>query len=244
MTYFSNSSETNGESNSTENFIEALVKEKGEQWKDPNVIAKGYAASQEYIAKLETELRAAGEAKTQEQFMEEVMKKLDERRTPAVREPSSNSNSTNSETDQSNMSVDKIKELVKETLTSTEMERTSAENLRETDRQLSEMFGTEAEATVEKRRAELNMSKEDLAALAQKSPTAFLTLMGKAPQKESNTTVSSTVNTSSLSQNSGKRNFNFYNELRKTDNKTYRSTRIQNQMLQDRIQMGDDFYKG
>lgn len=229
---------------SEKDYIADIVAEKGAQWSDPQVVAKGYATSQEYIAKLELDLRASQEAASKQDYMKELLEKMNgANSTPSVREPApTNTGSEPKGDDQPSIGAEQIKELVKEALTQDELNRTATQNVAEADKKLTEMFGTEAQSVVDKRGAELGMSKERMKQIAQESPTAFLALMGTPPAKETNTTTTSTVNTSNFNANPSERNFRFYMDLKKSNPKQFRSAAIQDQMLEDRNKLGDKFY--
>lgn len=247
MTVFSSEQSTTTDGDQGKDYIADIVSEKGEQWKDPAVLAKGYATSQEYIAQLETELKVAKEANTKQDYMKEVLDSINAAKSPsagATATQDTNNGGANTKEDHPSVSADQIKDLVKEALTLEELNRTSQQNLLETDKKLTELFGTEAANVVEKRGNELGMSKERLKQLAEESPTAFLSLMGAPSAKETNTTTTSTVNTTATSNHgsSNERNFRFYMDLKKSNPKEYRTATIQNQMLEDRLRLGDKFY--
>lgn len=245
MSYFSEDSQQPQEPQ-TEDYVSTIVQEKGEQWKDPQVLAKGYANAQEHIAKLETELNAAKAEESKQDYMKEVLEQIKQAQSPSVKElVNENTNGAPKEEDQPQVGVEQINELVKKAITEQESARTAEQNLKTADTELVKQFGAEAQSIVESKRQELGLSKERLAQIAQESPTAFLALVGgAAPQKQVSTTTTSTVNTSTDSFNqSGKRNFAYYNEMRKTNPKLYRSAQIQDQMIKDRTELGaDNFY--
>lgn len=245
MSYFSEDSQQPQEPQ-TKDYVEALAQEKGEQWKDPQVLAKGYATSQEYIAKLETELNAAKAQESKQDYMKEVLEQIKQAQSPSVKEPAPVTNGAPKEVDQPQVGAEQINELVKKAITEQESARTAEQNLKAADDELVKQFGTDAQSVVENKRQELGLSKERLAQIAKESPTAFLALVGgTSPQKQVSTTTTSTVNTSSNTFNSqsGKRNFAYYNELRKTNPKLYRSSQTQDQMLKDRAELGPEgFY--
>ncbi len=246
MSYFKPEENSNQEGTQTEDFVQAIIQEKGEQWKDPQVLAKGYAASQEHIAKLETELSALQSQAEKQDYMKEVLDQVKQAQSPSTKELVSNTSGTPKVDDQPQVGVEQINELVKEAMTKQEADRTASQNLQAADAELVKQFGTDAQNIVESKRQELGLSKERLAQIAQESPTAFLALVGgtSTQQKSTSTTTTSTVNTSSPSFNqAGKRDFAYYNDLRKTQPKLYRSAQIQDQMVKDRTDLGaDKFY--
>lgn len=241
MSYFTPDG-TNQEPNGTPSFVDQIVSEKGEQWKDPEVIAKGYAASQEHIAKLELDLKAAEAEKSKTDYMKEVLDTIQKNSSPAVGEKPNGTNDSAPPPTPEVIGVDQIKELVKEAVTVQEQNRTSSQNLMDADAKLKEKFGTEVGTVVNQRAQELGLTKEYLQSMAEQSPTAFLALIGEPQGKETNSSTSSTVNTSATVTTSGKKNFAHYNKLRKENPRQYRQPSIQNEMLEERLKQGADFY--
>jgi hypothetical protein len=242
MSYFSE--EATPQANQTEDYLASIAQEKGEQWRDPQVLAKGYATSQEYIAKLETELKASKSEQDKSDYMKEVLAEIQKAQSPSTKELPVNTSGTPNEADQPKVGVEQINELVKKALTDQEADRTAGQNLKVADEELVKQYGTEAEKVVEERRLALGLSKERLAQIAKESPTAFLALIGPAQKRQSNDLSTSSVNTSSDSFNKpGVRDFSYYNDMRKTNPKLYRSAQTQEQMLKDRQAIGaDNFY--
>lgn len=251
MSYFTGSDDQSDQNtqeqqdNQTDDWLAKVAEAKGENWKDPNVVAKGYIESQRFIDQLKAELDEARSANQKNDYMEEILAKLDSRtQQPSGGEgESSTSASTEDTGNQPGVSVDQIKTLVKETLTQQEQERTAAQNLAEADRQLTELFGTEAKATVETRASQLGLSKDRLQEIASESPSAFLALMGQAPSKEANTVTQNRANTAAgFETGAGRKNWAYFQKMRREDPKRYRTSQTQNEMLQEREKQGDRFY--
>lgn len=252
MTYFTGEATTQQQAtpapdqeDSDKDYLEELVQSKGENWKDPKEIAKGYIHSQRHIQQLEEELKAIREQAKQTDYMKEVLDRLDQKISPPSSEDKSgqkDTGGTNEDGTPAVNDVEKIKELVLSTLTEQEQKNTAAQNLQETDRKLTELFGTEAAKHVERRRAELGMSKDMLEGIAAESPSAFLSLMGAPKQKETNQNPGTpSMRTEGNLTQTNERNWAYYQKLRKENPKLYRSPRIQNQMLADKLRLGDAF---
>lgn len=132
------------------------------------------------------------------------------------------------------LSEDVIKRLVEQTLTQREQSNTSTQNTRLVQEKLQEKYGTEAKAHIEKKAQELGMSFERLSSLAAESPTAFMTLIGE-PQPEYKPLVNGTVNTSSAQySNAAEKDWNYYQNLRRTNKTLYFDPKTQQQMLKIR----------
>lgn len=227
-----------------EDWLAKVISEKGEQWSDPNTLAKGYVNAQEYIKQLEQQATELREDLGKMDYAEQLLKKLQEgqSRPSAGESQAANASGTNAQ-EPTAPNASELKDLIEQTLTEREQANTAAQNLQETDSKLQSLYGTEAEKVMEQKIAELGMSKDRLRSLAAESPTAFFKLIGEEVKKESNPVTQGTVNTNagSFSQSS-KRDFQYYQNLRRQDSRTYYSPKVQNQMLQDRLELGDSFY--
>lgn len=228
--------------NETTDFVAKLREAKGENWGDPQEIAKGYLNAQKHIDTLEDELRDLRENSQKKDWAEEVLTRL-EQRQPASREAAQGNNAgASAQETPSSPSADDIKSLIVTTLTEEETKRSKAQNLAEADRQLEQMFGTEAKQKLQEKAAELGMDVSRLQDLAEESPTAFFTLLGQAPTKETNRNPQTQVNTSAGFNHNSRKNWAYYQKMRRENPRQYRSSQIQNEVLQERIKQGEDFY--
>ena len=225
-----------------QSFVKKLVESKGDQWADPEVIAKGKLEADAYIEELRKqneELKSAAEKAAK---LEDLIAKFEKKAT----EPSTvNSQSTEAGADDSKtknpVSEDDLQSLIENALTKREQENTVKQNLEQVNSQLDQLYGSNAEEIVQKKAKELGLSKQRLQEVAAESPSAFFSLIGEKP-KEFTPMTKGTVRTESVSmQTSGKRNNSFYQELRKKDPREF--ARLQNQMVKDRMEQGEDFYK-
>ena len=136
---------------------------------------------------------------------------------------------------------DTLKSLVEKTLTQREKNSTVQQNLSQVDKELESSFGTEAAATVQKKAEELGMSMDRLRDIASESPSAFFTLIGQ-PEKTFSPMVQGSVRTEGVNmQASADRNWSYYQNLRRENPNQYYSPKIQQQLIQDKMKMGDKF---
>jgi len=233
-----------------EGWLDKVVAEKGEQWKDPETLAKGYKSAQDYIANLEKQAQELREDLGKKDYTEELLKQIQAGQAkPSTGEPAglhktdNNSGATDKGNTNLGLSEDDVKSLISQTLSTNELNKTREQNLTTANAKLTEVFGTEVEDEVTKRSDGLGMSKERLAEIASESPTAFFKLLGVEDIKEkSNPSVSGTINTSTVSFNqSSDRDFGFYQKLRRENPNRYYSAAVQKQMFEDRVRLGDKF---
>lgn len=232
-----------------ENWLEKVVKEKGEAWSDPQTLAKGYASSQEYIASLETQAAELREELGKAKYAEEVLSKMKVGQEPTPKEPTpshtNNTGATSTENTTPIPSMDDLKSLINETLTQKEIDNTKAQNLAHAEAELTKLFGTEVEAEMNKRSKELGMQREQLIALAGESPTAFLKLIGSEGQvqRETNSNFSSTsLPVGGFNNGSVIKNNSYYQELRRKDSRKYFEPKMQQEVLESRKRLGDKFW--
>lgn len=109
---------------------------------------------------------------------------------------------------------------------------------------LIELKGDSYPVFIKQQRENLGLSAEDVDALARKSPNAFFNTFGL------NTSPGQTFQTPPQSsrgfapQGTPERTWSWYENLRKTDKKTYNSPKIQSQMIEDAKRLGERFQDG
>ena len=230
MSYFTEQTTAQPPANQveTEDFVAKLVAEKGEQWKDPSVIAKGYAASQQFIEQLKKEKEELLQDLVKRQTAEELLAEMRKAKDPG----GLTKDQTNTQTDTD------IAAKVREELQALEAGRKRDENLRKVDEKLKALYGDNVNSVLEEQRQALGLSKDKLAELAAESPEAFLRLVGQATPKESNKTVNGTVNTASFTNTqTGIRNQAYWNDIRKSNPKQYYSPQMSMQREKDFVEL-------
>lgn len=234
--------QTKGEGNPTPtNYVEELVKARGDQWNDPQVIAKGKLEADQMIEKLINEKRELEEKVWKQDYQEQLLAELKNQGTPASVSSSEPKEGGNVSDNVTALTPDAIETLVEKTLSQREVENTRNRNLQTVNASLTEAYGTEAEAKVAERAAALGMSKDKLAELAGESPSAFMSLMGQPAPKLSGVTTS-TRNTAAMEQPSGV-GWSYYQKMRQENPKLYNSAKVQSQMLEHRKSDPDFFNK-
>lgn len=237
-----NSSQSTNEDEGNQSFVRKLVETKGDQWSDPETIAKGKWEADQYIEQLKEQNQKLQEQAEKAKKLEELVAKIENKATDTSNVNSQSNSDAGADESQTktHVSEDEIQSLVEQALTKREQENTVAQNLQQVNSQLDELYGTEAESTVQKKAQELGMSKERLQQIAAESPTAFFNLMGEKP-KEFKTMTQGSVRTEGVNmQKSNERNFAYWNKLRKENPREF--NRSMDKMVQDRERLGDAFY--
>lgn len=223
------------------NWLEQVVEAKGEKFKDPNELAKGYVHAQKHIDDMEAELAELREAKKKGEWTDEVLERLGQRQ-PTSKGEGQEVAGTSDKATPAAPSEDDLKSLIKDTLTQQEKERTAEQNRQTVEEGLRTLYGTEAKSKLEEKSKELGMSVKRLQALAEESPNAFFTLIGQPPQKETNRIAGNQVNTSAGFDQSGRKNWAYYQKMRREKPKLYRSPQVQNEIIAERQKQGEAFY--
>ena len=231
----------NQQTQTQEDWLAKIVEVKGEAFKDPQVLAKSKLESDNYIKQLEGQLTELRTELSKEEAAKKLLAELESRRQA----PNANSLPKQGETNPSDtkpeLSEDVIQRLVEETLSKRETTQTAKQNAKMVQDQLVQKYGTEAKTHVEKKAQELGMSFERLSALAAESPSAFMTLIGE-PKTEFKAPVTGTINTAAGNfNNPTERDWAYYQNLRRTDKTLYFNPKTQQQMMQDKMRLGDRF---
>lgn len=227
-----------------EGVISELVGE-GKKFNSIEALALGKIESDKYIANLERQNRELQEDVGKKEYAKELLDQLRNKAADPVPAstvaPESVTTGPIDSTTPPVLSEEDLKSLVEETLVSRDRAAVAKANVETVDRQLTEMFGTEAAAKIEAKSQELNLTKERLQEIAAESPAAFMSLIGEAP-KPNPLVTQGTVNTSSVLTESNERNSAYYQKLRREDPKSYHSVKISQQMFADAERLGDSFY--
>jgi DNA polymerase III alpha subunit (gram-positive type) len=239
-----NTDTTATESQQDGSYLQKIVEAKGDNWKDPEVLAKGKLEADGYIKNLEDQLSQMREDLKKQEYKNEVLDQLQTKAaetTAATNEVPNNNSSTKDQNTTANFSEEDLKSLVEKTLGQRELEAKVQGNLQLVDKELEGSFGTEAKAQIEKKATELGMSIERLRDIAAESPNAFFALIGENKRPVS-PMVAGSVRTEGVNmQSSTERDFNYYQKLRRENRNLYYSAKTQQQMFEDKSRLGDKF---
>lgn len=227
-----------------EDWVGLVVSEKGDQWNDPQALAKGYIHAQSRIKELEALAEEAKKNDYAKQLLEELQ---NQKQTPATVSGSGaeelKGKDSQAVTENTTLKPEEIDSLVNEAITKREKMSTAAQNIEAANAKITEVYGEKAAETVQAKAKELGLSMDKLKEIASESPSAFVQLMGV---KDTNIKrpLSSAVNTSSnFNGSSGERNNSYYQRLRRENKKSYYDPQTQAQMFADMKRLGSDFNK-
>jgi len=229
-----------------ESFVAKLVEAKGENWNNPEVLAKGKLEADGYIQQLESQLTQMREDLGKQDYAQKLLDQLqnkaaDPTTANTVMPNNNNTGGTSDGNTNPNLSEDDLKSLVEKTLTAREKDGLVKQNLAIVDQELEKSYGTNAKATVQKKADELGISLQRMQEIAAESPNAFFSLIGE-PKKNFNPMVQGSVRTEGVNmQNSAERNWSYYQNLRRTNRNEYYTPKVQQQLMEDKMRLGDGF---
>lgn len=229
-----------------ESYLAKLVAQRGENWKDPEVLAKGKLEADTYITTLEEQIAQMREDLSKQEYSKQLLDQLQNKATESTTVNSAMANNKNDGSasegnTKPEVSEESLKSLVEQTLTQREKEATVKQNLLVVEEELKKSFGTEASAYVQNKAKELGLSLKRMEELAAESPTAFFNLIGE-PKKSFTPMVQGSVRTEGVNmQASGERNWEYYQKLRRENKQLYYSPKTQQQLLADKKRLGAKF---
>jgi hypothetical protein len=210
-------------SNSADDTYNQLVGE-GKKFKDNEALAKSKVESDAFIETLKAELKASREGSiTKEevdQRLNEFTTKLNEQNKP---------NASRSQTD-SALDADKIAEIVRNTITSTEQVKTAQQNITAAEKAIVAKYGDKTKEFLDSKAAELGMTRADFKDISAKSPSALLKIVGLDAPATANTGVTKgSVNTQASFNNTNPSadTWEYYQTLRKANPSKYYDSAIQ-----------------
>lgn len=239
------SDDTSSQSDTNDDYIKKVVELKGDQWNDPQALAKGYLNAQTHIQELEEKAKVAEADKNKADYQAEILELLKgkaQATDPNGTELKGSVTEQKADTSVAPVGEEDIKSLVSKALADREATSLAEANQVKADTMMVDAFGTEAHNTMDKRSKELGMSVDRLKDIAQESPEAFMALMGQSQGKETNQSIRGTVNTTGNFTKGHDRTSKYYFELMRKDPKTYGRREVQQQMLEDKKRLGSRFF--
>lgn len=250
MTNLFNTSVTNGETpiDPQKNYFEELVGD-DKKFKTPQDLARAKLESDSFIERLKREneqIRTELNARlTVEQLMDKVTASKE---TP--NQPLGNQPENNGEGGAKTFNEEDIARIVEQRITEKERTRIQESNLNQVRQALTEKFGPDFASQLKQTADSFGVGEEFLNNLAKEQPRAFLALVDReGPKTPQNTQVNlftpspsvQTPRTQGFTP-TGDRKMSYYEDLKRKDQALYWSPKVQNQMHQDAIKLGDVFF--
>ena len=223
--------------------FEALVGE-GKKFRDPDALAKAKNHADQHIGNLEkemSELRAELQARM---TLEEMMDRLPKPQAPNLEQTTREKPETprlETGSDKTDLAAE-VQRLLK---AEKEKEKRDS-NIEVTRAGLRERFGSDYNQRLEQIATQLEVSKDFLTGMATTSPSGFFKLIDSVAAPDNNRPVTPPVPSRDPLKNqahTGRKNRQYYQELRKADPQRYFSSKVQNEMHNEAMKQGADFYQ-
>tara|TARA_R100001460_G_scaffold4206_2_gene12126 strand:+ start:4576 stop:5349 length:774 start_codon:yes stop_codon:yes gene_type:complete len=228
-----------------DSFVAKLVEAKGDNWKNPEVLAKGKLEADTYIKELEGQLSQMREDLSKQDYaknlLDQLQNKAAEPTTANTAMPNNNTGGTSEGNTNPALSEEDLKSLVEQTLTERDKETIVKQNLDLVNGELEKSYGTEANAKIQEKSKELGISLQRMQEIAAESPTAFFSLLGEE-KKDFKPMVQGSVRTEGVNmQASTERDWSYYQKLRRENRNLYYTPKVQRQLMEDKSRLGSRF---
>jgi hypothetical protein len=222
-------------------FTDTLVGE-GKKFADTEALARGKYEADQFVDQLQSENKGLREELDKRVTAEETVDRLIQERSQAAQEGVT--------TPSPQMSEEGIAELVKQTLHTERSAEVESNNILQADKVMQDRFGEKRAEWLASKAQELGVGVSFLQSIAATSPKLFLTTVGlEGSTTQGQGTVSSgSVNTDALqatphSQGATPGTMKYYEEMRKANPRTFWQPKIQQQLMRDRTELGEEkFY--
>lgn len=216
------------------------------KWKDKPVedLLNAKAEADLYVETLKTRFDDLSkdylEIKEREKTGMQLKELLDRLDNPNKRDPDPD---TDGNQVQPGMKPEDIERLVNERLTAHQQTQRQNENLSKMQAKLRESFGNDYQQAYKQRLDSLGITPEFADDLAKNHPTVFVKTLGLEPQKAPITSSlpRNSQRPSTFAPQTGRRDWNYYQEMKKNDPRMYLDPKIAVQMHNDMMELGSDF---
>lgn len=221
------------------NYLEELVGE-GKKFADTEALARGKAESDAFIAQLTKENAELRERNQTLPSLQSLIDKISaERTTPDRTNEDNQDREPDSRTEKQPVEVEALVEKVIEKRAN---EAREIANQARTVEVLQANFGPGYAAIVAAKAKELGVGVAFLEDLAKTQPKALFTLVGATETPRPATNPAQPARGLPSTARGEKKNFAYYEKIRKSNPNLYNSLPVHNEMLRQLAEQGDDFY--
>lgn len=212
------------------------------RYDSPESLARAKYHADEHIKQVEAENKTLREdvirfreENIAKQKLEDLLDQLQGRKTqPPAQEPKREEPQA--------IDMRQIESLIDNRMKQTQLTETYNRNLQSVQQKLIEKYGANYTEHYQTQLQRLDLSKEEADDLARRKPTTFMQMLGldqPKPQQQYQAPPRSMGSPAPVVPD--KRDWAYYENLRKTNRNEYLSQKTQLQMLQDRMEQGDSF---
>lgn len=210
---------------------------------DYEKLFQGRVEADRFIDQLKEETKGLRNELNSRVTVEESLSKLLTRSTSNNNEPRVEErlpNNTPPINEPKQVTKDDLMSLVKEALETESSKAKKQANIEAAARELENVFGNNYAGHLQKKAQDLGVSVEFFDKLASESPKALLALVSER-KAENNLSTPPQGSVTNAPGNGGK-TYKYYQNLKKSDPKTYWSPAVQNEMYQYAAKLGPKFY--
>ena len=212
---------------------------------DVDALLKAKAHADKHIAKVEAEHAETKADRDRRLTYEDMISKINANRDSTSRTPPQEE--TEREVDPTQViPEDLISKKVDEMLTKKQQEARRVDNVAYAAQELTKVWGEDYTDKLLNRAKELNLSQDFLRDLARENPQGFLKIVVPSAPKaveRSFTPPQSSQRAYTQSEDTGVRNWAYYQKIKKSDPERYKSGEIAVEMDRQAQKLGDAFYK-
>lgn len=227
------------------NYLEDLVGD-GKKFKSPEELARGKYEADQFINQLQSELAGLRQDLNTKLTLEQYIDKM---AAPAQTAQTPNEPNGNTGENIQGLKPEDVERLIDQRVSARETERIQNENLRTVRDTLSSTLGSDFPNKLKSIGEQIGMSPEDMNDMAKLRPKALLALVQANQGTQTQTQQAPQgLFTPPAGQQSGfkpvnpERTMSYYENLRKTDLKTYWLPSTQNQLHADALRLGERFF--
>lgn len=228
------------------NYLEELVGE-DKKFKSVDDLAKGKFMSDLHISILEKRLdesremykEAAEKAKAAEKI-EDLLTRLESQANLSSREHTPNSN----EDTKTALDPTQISSLIAQEVSKLDSQKKQDQNFNTVMEKVREKYGESYSRTLAEQAKEMDLSADEVDALARRNPKAFFRTFGldEVRSMESFQTPPNSGRSSTFAPNVQKRTMSYYQNLKKAQPDLYLDPKIAKQMDKDALALGEAFF--
>lgn len=216
-------------------YKERLVGE-GKKFKDDEALARAKLESDQFIERLQQENAMLRGEIQQRETIEDIVQRL----TPAKSSPdTANEEPREPGSPKNGLTPDEVKQLLSKELAEQKDRDLRSNNAKFVRQKLVEKYGPDWQTHLKTRQAELDVSEQYLTDLAQTQPKVFLSLLGETPKRDNFTPPSSVIDPAKQTVNPNVKDWFYYEKLRKENFREYMSPRVQNEMHDQIVRLGE-----
>lgn len=228
----------------TKNYYEELVGE-GKKFKDNEALAKGKAEADTFIKHLlrEKEILTNDYLKLRETYnagpkLEELIDRLEDQRLAS----SENTTTANEETNMPKYNPAEVESLVSSKIQEYELTKRQENNFTEVKKKLKERFGNNYQSALQSQIENLGLTEDFVNTMARNHPQGFYKLFGLSDQKGENfQTPPQSAQRPGFAPHVEKRDWAYYENMRKSDPVKYNNPKTQLQIIDDAVALGTAF---